>query len=175
MKTIGVTNYIVDEKLRVKDIIFPADDTENLSYVFSGIIPPNPSELLLHPRVEELFQSLKKDFDYVIVDNAPIALVADATNIAKYADLFLYVVRADYLNKNALAIPKKLVEEKQVKKLAFILNATKYGFWCLSQLRIRIRIRIRLRPILWERLRRRKEKTIQLKKIGEKNKQTLIR
>lgn len=124
----GVSNYVIDDSITVKDIILPAKDNPNLAYVLSGIIPPNPSELLLSPRIEELFNELKEEYDYIIVDNAPTALVADVVNIARYADVFLYVVRANHLNKRDLEIPRKMLEEKEIKKMAFILNATKYGF-----------------------------------------------
>jgi capsular exopolysaccharide synthesis family protein len=123
----GVSNFVIDESISVADITIPSGEVPNLSYILSGIIPPNPSELLLSPRITSLFNELKKDYDYIIVDNAPTALVADVANIAEFADVFLYVVRANYLNKRDLQVPVKLKEEMEVKKLAFILNSTKYG------------------------------------------------
>jgi len=123
----GVSNFVIDNSISVGDITISSKEVPNLSFILSGIIPPNPSELLLSPRITTLFSELKKEYDYIIVDNAPTALVADVANISEFADVFLYVVRANYLNKRDLQVPVKLKEEMEVKKLAFILNSTKYG------------------------------------------------
>ncbi len=124
----GVTNYLIDESLSVEDIIVKYDEVENFYIVHSGIIPPNPAELLLGERVNSMFSYLKEHFDYVVVDNSPISLVTDGLAIAHHADLFLYVVRANYLIKDYLDIPKSLVQNEQIKSMAFILNDTAYGF-----------------------------------------------
>lgn len=125
---IGISNYVVNEKLSVSDITFGSEHLENLYYIHSGAIPPNPSELLLNSRISDLFKELKEEYDYIIVDTAPTALVADTNNIAEFADIFLYVVRANKLNTKDLEIPRKMKSEKQIKNMAFILNATKFRF-----------------------------------------------
>ena len=120
----GVTNYILDDKLNVDDLKFTIPEVENVDFISSGLIPPNPSELLLNTRVNELFEIVKKDYDFVIVDTAPISLVADTLLIADFADIFLYVARANFLNKRLLIIPKKLYEEKKLPNMAIVLNDT---------------------------------------------------
>jgi capsular exopolysaccharide synthesis family protein len=118
----GVTNYLVDNKLSIEDITSQSKIFDNLDYIISGDVPPNPSELLMRPRVDELFAQLRKEYDYIIVDNAPTTLVVDAMSIVQHSDLFLYVVRANYLDKALLDDIVIMKEDEKVKNLAFILN-----------------------------------------------------
>jgi len=120
----GVTNYILDDKLNVDDIKFTIPEVENVDFISSGLIPPNPSELLSNKRVNELFEIVKKDYDFVIADTAPISLVTDTLLIADFADIFLYVARANFLDKRMLIVPKKLYEEKKLPNMAIVLNDT---------------------------------------------------
>ena len=120
----GVTNYILDDKLNVDDLKFTIPQVENVDFISSGVIPPNPSELLSNYRVKELFEIVKKDYDFVIVDTAPVALVADTLLIADFADMFLYVARANFVDKRMLIVPKKLYEEKKLPNMAILLNDT---------------------------------------------------
>lgn len=118
----GVTNYLVDNKLTLEDITVTSSEFENLDYVISGDVPPNPSELLMRPKVDELFAQLRAKYDYIIVDNAPTTLVVDAMSIVQHSDLFLYVVRANYLEKKILDEVKLMKEDEKVNNIAFILN-----------------------------------------------------
>jgi tyrosine-protein kinase Etk/Wzc len=120
----GVTNYILDETLKVDDIKFTTPEVENVDFISSGLVPPNPSELLSSYRVKELFEIVKKEYDFVIVDTAPISLVTDTLLIADFADIFLYVARANFLDKKMLIVPKKLYEEKKLPNMAIVLNDT---------------------------------------------------
>ncbi|MEA3448628.1 MAG: polysaccharide biosynthesis tyrosine autokinase [Bacteroidota bacterium] len=124
----GVSDYLNDENTSIDDIIVQSQDNENLHYITAGVIPPNPSELLMRPRLAELFDQLKKEYDYIIVDNAPIALVVDTLSIINYADLVIYVVRANYLDKRALDLPENLVKTKKIKHMAGVLNASSSAF-----------------------------------------------
>jgi tyrosine-protein kinase Etk/Wzc len=120
----GITNYILDDTLNVDDLKSTIPDVENVDFISSGIIPPNPSELLSNHRVKELFEIVKKDYDYVIVDTAPIFLVTDTLLIADFADIFLYVARANFLDKRMLIVPKNFYEEKKLPNMAIVLNDT---------------------------------------------------
>jgi len=124
----GVSDYLNDDNIGLDDVIVPSQDNENLYYITVGTIPPNPSELLMRPRLAELFAHLKKEFDYIIVDNAPIALVVDTLSIVSYADLVMYVVRANYLDRRALDLPENLVKTGKIKHLAGVLNASTSAF-----------------------------------------------
>ena len=120
----GVTNYLTDRNLKLDDIKFNIPELGSLDIISSGVIPPNPAELLISEGVERLFNEVKNYYyyDYVIVDTAPINLVTDTLLISKYADMFLYVVRANYLDKRLLAIPEELYTEKRLKNMAIVLN-----------------------------------------------------
>lgn len=118
----GVSNYILDKNLNIKDLIFQVDELPNLDILSSGLVPPNPAELLMSKDIKDLFESLKNEYDYIVVDTAPINLVTDTMLIAKYADMFVYVVRANYLDKRMLEIPQSLYTEKRLPNMAVVLN-----------------------------------------------------
>ena len=104
----GITNYILDESLTIADITHKVPQMENVAFICSGLIPPNPAELLFHEKVATLFEEVKKEYDYIIADTAPVSLVTDTLMIASFADLFLYVTRANHLEKRMLIVPKTL-------------------------------------------------------------------
>lgn len=118
----GVTNYITNPNLELEDLMVDLPGYKDMKIIVSGPIPPNPSELLASHRVKELFESAKPLFDIIIVDTAPIGLVADTLLLTEYADLFLYVVRNRHLDRRMLQIPEKLYREKRVNKMGILLN-----------------------------------------------------
>jgi len=120
----GITNYITDETLLFENLLFNVEGINNLDIMSSGAVPPNPAELLMTPKVEKLFELVKEKYDYIIVDTAPVNLVTDTLLLAKYADLFLYVVRANYLDKRLLTVPQALYNEKRLPNMALVLNDT---------------------------------------------------
>jgi tyrosine-protein kinase Etk/Wzc len=128
----GVTDYIMDASLTTKDLKFTVSGIKGLDVIASGLIPPNPAELLLTDRVHELFNEANKDYDYIIVDTAPVNMVTDTLLIAEYADLFVYVVRANYLDKRMLNVAETLYKERKLPNMAMLLNDTNtskgYGY-----------------------------------------------
>lgn len=120
----GITNYILDDRLTLDELKYTTPEVENVDFISSGLIPPNPSELLANKRVHELFEKVKNEYDFVIVDTAPISLVTDTLLIADFADLFLYVTRANFLDKRMLVIPETLYNEKKLPNMAIVLNDT---------------------------------------------------
>jgi capsular exopolysaccharide synthesis family protein len=128
----GVTNYILDDTLTLKELIFNVSDIQNVDIISSGLIPPNPSELLLNDRVKNLLETVKTAYDFIIVDTAPVSMVSDTLLIASLADVFLYVTRANHLDKRMLIVPKTLYEEKKLPNMAIVLNCTNskrgYGY-----------------------------------------------
>ena len=128
----GITNYITDDTLDFNSLIFNIDNIRNLDVISSGVIPPNPSELLMTKRVQHLFESIKEQYDYIIVDTAPVNLVTDTLLVAKYADMFMYVARANYLDKRLLTVPQSLYNDKRLPNMAMVLNDTdpkrSYGY-----------------------------------------------
>ena len=98
----------------------------------AGTIPPNPVELLMNNKIDTLFDELKAQFDYIIVDTAPVSLVTDTILIAKNADAFIYVARANYLDKRLLKIAETFYREKKLPNMSILLNDTiwkkRYGY-----------------------------------------------
>ncbi len=128
--TQGITDYIVDRTVNVSNIIVPYQDIDNLHFIGSGTIPPNPGELMLSERVGELINILKKEYDYVIIDTPPIGKVADAFSLRNYVDSTLYIVRSNYTKKSEIKIINEITESKKLESLMIVLNdmkIEKYG------------------------------------------------
>lgn len=120
----GVTNYLSSNDLVLNDLIVKYDGYKDFYILSSGVIPPNPAELLMSEKVDLLFETLKSQYDYIIVDNSPVSIVTDTLLIAKNADCFIYVARANFLDKRLLAIPNKLHNEQKLPNMCLLLNDT---------------------------------------------------
>lgn len=130
----GVTNYLSSNDLKIEELILKQEGFKNFDILPPGIIPPNPAELLMGEKVENLFKSLKSQYDYIIVDTSPVSLVTDTLLLAKYADCFVYLVRANFLEKAMLHIPNTLYAEKKLPNMCMLLNDTNpskgsYGYY----------------------------------------------
>lgn len=119
----GVTNYLINpEENSLDKIIFNYRGFPQLDILSSGAVPPNPAELLMSPRVEDLFNELKSKYDYIVVDTAPVNMVTDTLMINQYADMFLYVARANYLDKRLLSFPESLYKEGRLNNMSILIN-----------------------------------------------------
>lgn len=118
----GVVEFLVKENTTVDDYIESSGLHENLDIIFSGTIPPNPAELWMRNRTQELFEELRSRYDYVIVDTAPSMLVTDTFLLSKYADTTVYVTRAGYTPKRLLGFAKENIDSKKLTNVAFVLN-----------------------------------------------------
>lgn len=123
-QTKGLTDYLSSKSDSINDFKIKYKGYENLDILLAGSIPPNPTELLMNTKVEELFEQFKNEYDYILVDTAPVSLVSDTLIVAKYADTFVYVVRANHIDKRMLNIPDILYKENRLPNMAFILNDT---------------------------------------------------
>jgi tyrosine-protein kinase Etk/Wzc len=124
----GLSDFLYNYKVKPINVISKTyDDGIAVDIILSGPIPPNPAELLMNDRMEELITDVKKDYDYVIVDTAPAMIVTDTLLISQLADYTLYVTRADYTEKNLLEFPKDLKKQGKLKGLAVILNDVDYS------------------------------------------------
>jgi len=122
-KDAGLTEYLYDNTLEVRDIVNPMLIHHNtIDVIYSGRIPPNPAELLMSSRMKELFEQVSQTYDYVIVDTAPLMVVTDTLLISDYADLLIYVTRAGVTENKAVNFPIKLQEEGKIKGLSFVVN-----------------------------------------------------
>lgn len=120
----GLTNYLSSKDLAIDDLIIKFPGYEDFSVLPAGIIPPNPAELLMNKKVDSLFADLKSRYDYIIVDTAPVSLVTDTLLIAKHADCFIYVARANFLEKRMLDIANNLYKEGKLPNMCMLLNDT---------------------------------------------------
>jgi tyrosine-protein kinase Etk/Wzc len=120
-KSPGMTNYLIGgvsfEKLPV-----PVPNIENLYIIPCGPIPPNPSELLLDRRMDDLMARLKAEFDVLIIDTAPVGLVSDGVLLGRFADACLYVVRHEYTFKKQLQMLDEYYRQKRLPRMSLILN-----------------------------------------------------
>jgi len=121
----GVTNYLINHQITHQEIINQHEEYTSLSFILSGPIPPNPSELLHSLRTKELIDSIRHDYDYIIIDTAPIGMVADTQLITPHVDLTLYIARANFADKRLMQIPKKLHTTSKIKNIAIVLNDMK--------------------------------------------------
>lgn len=124
LPTKGLTNFLSTTDALIEDYIVSQNGYERFDILPAGVIPPNPAELLMSVKLETMFEDLKKQYDYVIIDTAPVSLVTDTLLISKYADAFIYVVRANYLEKNMLKISETLYKEKKLPSMCMLLNDT---------------------------------------------------
>ncbi len=125
-KEVGLTEYLYDDSLTTKDLIHSMLlFTNTIDIIYSGKIPPNPAELLLSERFKSLFAEVSQDYDYVIVDTAPLMVVTDTLLISEYADHIIYVTRAGMTETKVLDFPLKLMKEGKLKGLSFVVNDVK--------------------------------------------------
>ncbi|RXJ45954.1 GumC family protein [Gelidibacter gilvus] len=124
---IGLSDFLADKSIAPDQIVTKLKNNNFLDVIAAGTIPPNPSELLINDRVAELFSYFDEKYDYIIVDASAVGLVSDTLLIAKYADMFIYVVSADNIDKRHLvAVAKPLYEDHRLPKMNLLLNGTNF-------------------------------------------------
>ncbi len=123
---VGISNYLIGE-CTLDEALQPIPGYDNYFLMPSGPIPPNPSELLSSPRLEQMMNELRERFSYVLVDSPPIGLVTDAQLIAPFADTTMYMVRHDVTPKHYLKMIDTLYKEQRFQKLNIILNGVGEG------------------------------------------------
>ena len=117
----GITNYIVGN-MPLDAIIYPVPEVQNLFVIPCGPVPPNPAEMLLDPRVKDLFTQLRLQFDVVIIDTAPVGMVGDAFTLSKHADASVYIVRHNYTLKKQIQLIDDIYRNKKLPHLSIIVN-----------------------------------------------------
>ena len=121
----GITNYLMNDigydKMIKKSIL------DNLSIIPSGILPPNPSELISSQKMEELIKRLKSDFDLIIFDTPPIIAVTDAAILSTKVDGVLLVVKSGHTNYDAVVRAKSLMDNVNARVLGALLNGVEVG------------------------------------------------
>ena len=128
--SIGISTFLIGRD-SIKSITLPTKN-ENLHILPAGPIPPNPAEMLASSKMEELINQLKKEFDYIVIDSPPVAIVTDAILINRYCDATLFVIRHRYTSRNVISLIDELSRNKTIHNMALLLNDYKkprgYGY-----------------------------------------------
>ena len=130
----GITQFLTNPTINLMDLVQSSDINKNLFILPGGTVPPNPTELLARDGLEKAVETLKKNFDYVILDTAPVGMVTDTLLIGRTADLSVYVCRADYTRKAEFTLINELAENNKLPNLCIVINGLdlqkkKYGYY----------------------------------------------
>ena len=125
---VGLSSYLNDASVNWREILLTGFDKHPKHHtMISGAIPPNPAHLLTNGRFEQLLDEVRAEFDYVIVDTAPTILVTDTLLISKFADVTLFLTKANYTDKKLLKFSKELSESGKIKNMAYVMNSVGAG------------------------------------------------
>lgn len=130
----GITQYLSNPEKNLMDFVQPSDVSKNLYILPGGIVPPNPTELLARDGLDKAIETLKKNFDYVILDTAPAGMVTDTLLVGRVADLSVYVCRVDYSRKAEFTLINELAADNKLPNICTIINGLdlkkkKYGYY----------------------------------------------
>lgn len=133
-KELGITQYLSNPERNLMDFVQASDVSRNLYILPSGTVPPNPTELLARDSLDKAVETLRKNFDYVILDTAPVGMVTDTLLIGRVADLSVYVCRADYTRKAEFTLINELADSNKLPNLCTVINGLdlqkkKYGYY----------------------------------------------
>ena len=124
----GLTEYLHGD-LDVQEIIHQFPDNANMDIIYSGMIPPNPTDLLTNGRFGTLIEELRQDYQYIIIDSAPLLLVPDTLLIADTADATIYVSRSKHTKNDLIEFANKNIREHKIHNVGFILNDVNKHFF----------------------------------------------
>ena len=129
----GLSDYLGGRIDNLDEIIVPDPKHKSMDILPVGTIPPNPTELLFDERLKQTIDTVREQYDYVLIDCPPVELVADTQIIEKLADRTIFVVRAGLLERSMLSELEKIYDEKKYKNMSLLLNGTegsggRYGY-----------------------------------------------
>ena len=131
----GVSQYLADpEEYNLLDLVQPTTYSDRLFVLPGGPVPPNPTELVARESLDRMISTLKEQFDYVVLDTAPIGMVSDTQLIARTADVSIYVCRADYTHKADYTLINELHDQKKLPNICTLVNGIdmtkrKHGYY----------------------------------------------
>lgn len=130
----GITQYLSNPEKNLMDCVQLSDISKNLYILPGGTVPPNPTELLARDGLDKAIETLRKEFDYVILDTAPVGMVTDTLLIGHVADLSVYVCRADYTRKAEFTLVNELTISHKLPNICIVINGLdlqkkKYGYY----------------------------------------------
>lgn len=118
----GVSLYLSDPNYKIENMIVPSGLSKSLEIIPAGPVPPNPAELLMSGRLEELIKELKKDFEFIIIDSAPVAVVSDTYLLNRIVDNTVYVSRQGYSPKDVTELINEIYGNQKLNNLGVVLN-----------------------------------------------------
>ena len=133
----GITKLLMKDNPtweETKKEIIPSEINDNLELLLAGPIPPNPGEIVTRQSLNIVIDQLKENYDYVLIDTAPVGLVTDTLQIGKVADATIFMCRADYTPKSSFGLINQLDKEKKLPNMAIVINGIdmskkKYGYY----------------------------------------------
>lgn len=133
----GITNLLVKNAPSWEEIqqqLVPSGINNNLTLLMAGPTPPNPSELVSRKSLDDIFAELRKHYDYILVDTAPVGLVTDTIEIGRVCDATVFVCRADFTPKESIVMINSLHNQKKLPKINIVINGIdmskkKYGYY----------------------------------------------
>jgi capsular exopolysaccharide synthesis family protein len=126
---LGLTTFLSNKSDNWKEFLVKSPNfSENLDTLFSGEIPPNPTQLLTNTNFETLIEEAKGLYDFIIIDTAPVQLVSDTLNFGYLADVTVFIVRSDYSDKKTLVHVNNLIKKEQLKNVGIIINGVKMKY-----------------------------------------------
>ncbi|WP_114751779.1 GumC family protein [Pleomorphovibrio marinus] len=120
--SVGLTDYLAFPSLDVTALLVSLEEVAGLYVIGAGTIPPNPAELMMSTRIKELIETLRNEFDYIILDSPPIGQVADTFSLAPLIDSTVYIIRYGYTYKAQLAIIEDVYQNKKLKQPMLVMN-----------------------------------------------------
>ena len=120
-----MSNYLTDQN--TLEEVIKKTDFANIDMITTGILPPNPSELILSDNMKKLLEKLKESYDYILIDTPPVGLVTDALILINYSDITFAVVRANYTRKEFIKNLDRLSKEHSHNHIGMILNGVEIG------------------------------------------------
>ena len=138
----GLTDYLISDDTSVQPYIVPSGLSENLDILFSGAMASNPNDLLEMKKFDEMIESIKHTYRYIVIDSAPVMLVSDTMHLIEIADAILYIVKSNFTDQQMLDFADEFKQTHNLKNIAFILNnvkpensryGNKYGYGYYSE------------------------------------------
>jgi capsular exopolysaccharide synthesis family protein len=120
----GLSDYLINN-LPYEKFITRSDHLPDVDIITCGPVPPNPAELLMHPRIEKLFEFAKENYKYIVIDSSPVGLVADVFLVSKYIDVTLFILRHKYSYKTTIQYVERLNADKKFNRLNLVVNSIK--------------------------------------------------
>lgn len=123
---LGISNCLLG-MASPSEVYTPLDNFPNLHIYPSGIVPPNPAELTMSESNRHFFDYLKANYDFIIIDSAPVGLVSDTFSLSQFVDVSLYIVRHRFTFKRQITFLEEVNQQKKLPNLFIVVNDLKMG------------------------------------------------